>query len=555
MSRNTTTWVVSIPQSSGVEINAYLNVDNKPIRQQQKLKTLKEYIRKHPKGWKKRLELAQMLCIQGSWEEAIAQYSLVLKQQPQLINVQLTLGKILHCMGREEEAIKLYQKGLNSSNNLASQKHLQGLIEITNRKYHQAAIEFESAASLEPSNIAHWNALAKTQIALEAPHKALEALSAVSLNDSFEATNSTKFITQFIHTHDALLQLGDLEAAQKSLQQAYLLTPEDIQVLHRMADLRCRLKLVNGKPGKHTKQIIRDALKIAPKAAEVYNSLSYYYIFRGEWEQGISILEKFIAEHSYNPLGWYYYAICLFHTGKNRTAAEAILQAYKLYPQDCEIYRGLCEILPASGQVNLLPEIIHKMLNLFSDRWSVWTIAGKVLVENFQQTQKGCTLSAKAIELQPCLADTWFHHGRVLVLAGEYHLAIENLKQGWLKLSIADDCINSTSVSQISVDCCILNSDAIASIPQSIFAAFWLGKSYQQLNDNINSDRWWKIALNYSHQLSRFDATNAYYWQGRIFTELGNTKASYIAYQKACSGQLLYPARQDAELAISEYKK
>ena len=61
MSRNTTFRVVSLTQSSGVELNAYLVGDSKPTRQEQKLKTLSEYVQQYPSGWKKRLELANRM--------------------------------------------------------------------------------------------------------------------------------------------------------------------------------------------------------------------------------------------------------------------------------------------------------------------------------------------------------------------------------------------------------------------------------------------------------------------------------------------------------------
>jgi hypothetical protein len=71
------------------------------------------------------------------------------------------------------------------------------------------------------------------------------------------------------------------------------------------------------------------------------------------------------------------------------------------------------------------------MLKRFPQRWSVWTTAGRVLVEHLEEIERRCLVSVEGTQLQPMLADTWFRHGQVLAL-GEKHLeAVETLAQGW----------------------------------------------------------------------------------------------------------------------------
>ena len=98
MSRNAATYLVQFIQPSGVELNAHLVLDKKLTRQEIKLNTLNKYVQQHPTGWKKRLELAKLLYSMGCWEQAIAHYRLVLKQQSQSMEIHLQLGKILHLM-------------------------------------------------------------------------------------------------------------------------------------------------------------------------------------------------------------------------------------------------------------------------------------------------------------------------------------------------------------------------------------------------------------------------------------------------------------------------
>ncbi|MEH1893557.1 MAG: tetratricopeptide repeat protein [Nostoc sp.] len=339
MSGNLATYLVQFPQPSGVEMNVHLVLDEKPTRQDQKLKTLSKYIQKYPQGWKKRLELADLLYTMGSWEQAIAEYRQVIERSPQLLNVRLQLGKILQMMKREAEAIEVYGSALPLSSNRATQHHIGGLIAVCKGDTQKAIIAFDSAADLEPDKIVHCLALGQVQKGRENPIGALRAFSRVlSLNSDD--------IVALIHSYDALMAMGDFQEARQKLSRAIALAPDDFRVLQRQLDQRCGMRLVSGEEGKQTKKLIGSVLRQTPHAAEAYKSLAYYHLYRGDWAQGVGVLAEFTEEHPNNPSGWYYYGQCLFHTGENQAAGEMMLKAYSLYPDDCEIYRALCKILP-----------------------------------------------------------------------------------------------------------------------------------------------------------------------------------------------------------------
>src|SRR4028119_1003295 len=130
MSRNTALRLVSLTQSTGVELNAYLVLDNLPTRIDQKLKTLSEYVQQYPSGWKKRLELANLLYAMGRIEQAVEEYRQVISRQQPLIGVRLQLGKLLQLMGQEAEAIAVYETALPLVRNQATRQHIGGLIAV-----------------------------------------------------------------------------------------------------------------------------------------------------------------------------------------------------------------------------------------------------------------------------------------------------------------------------------------------------------------------------------------------------------------------------------------
>jgi tetratricopeptide (TPR) repeat protein len=524
MSRNTITYLVQLAQSSGVEMNAHLVADRRPTRQQSKLKTLSQYIQRHPQGWKKHLELAELLYATGCWDNAVEEYRQVLICQPQLFEVRLKLGKILQLMERETEAVEVYQSALELTENVATRHHLMGAIclsasasriAICQLNYQQAAKEFQSAASQEPDNAAHWHALGQVYLSLEAPHLALQAFNKVLAIDPDD-------LIALNHSYDVLIAVGYIYQAQERLSKAIALAPQDFPTLKRLVEMRCDRGLVWGDEGKQTKQQIQALQRLAPQAVDGYNFLAYYHIFRGDRAKGVATLQKFVEEHPKSPIGWYRYARCLFHTEDTQGAAEAILRAYKLYQKDCEIYQALCEILPEFGRLEELKPILEEMCDRFPERWSVWATAGRVLVEHYQEIERGCTVSKKSIQLQPQLADTWFHYGRVLALAGKHLEAVEALEHGWQLLPEA----------------------------RSLPAAVWLGESYQALGDDVNSRKWLEIGCDRAQELMDFNPTIARYWQGRALDRLGNVMDAMQAYQTALNQHILYPAYGEVKEAL-----
>ena len=514
MSRSTAAYLVSIDGLSGLEITACLVLDEKPIGQERRLKTLSKYVREHPRGWKKRKELADLLSAMGRWEEAVGEYRQVLSRQPRLIEVRLQLGKILQMMARKAEAIEAYKGAMALTGNPATRQHLSGLIESCRQGDRFAAIAFESAAALEADNPAHWLALGQTQLRIGNPAAALRAFDAI-LGLNPEET------TALIYSYDALFTLSRFREAHERVNRALELAPEDFRALKRVADYRCGMRLVSRAEGKQTKQYIRRALRQVPNASGASESLAYYHVFRGQWKKGVAVLQQFVVARPNNPGGWYSLARCLFHVGENQKAAEAILRAQNLYPEDCEIYRLACDILPEAGKLQELQPLVQEMLGRFPQRWSIRAAAGRVLVEDYKDIERGLAVAATATELQPQVADAWFWYGRVLALGNQHQKAVAALERGW-------QC---------------WQSDGGCPLP----AALWLGESYRALGNQAKSRQWWQEAARQAGELMVFNPAVASYWQGKALKGLGDKKGAERCFGLALDRQLLYPARGEIE--------
>ena len=553
MSRNNTSKLVSFTQSSGVELNINLILSEKLSRQDQKLQTLTQYLQKYPSGWKKQLELADLLYAMGRWSQAVEQYDQVVVKQPQLIEVRLKLGKILQLMGKTAEAIEIYQGALCMGNSPpsppptkvseATRHHILGLIAVCQGETQGAIIAFESATRIEPSNPSHWLALGEVR---------MERENFVAAKSAFDVILSLKpdDLVALLASYDALLVMGNLREAQSYLIKAEDNCADDFRVLKRLAHHRCRRRLVKENVGKQTKKIITAALKLAPNAPDAHVVLAYYHIFRGEWEKGVTVLQQFIESHPNNPNGWYYYGRCLFHTGEYEKAMDAMLSAHRLYPDNCEICRGLCEILHHSRLCRNMkfhreefdisfPSLLEEMLEKFPQRWNVWATVGRSLVECLREIEQGCGVSEQGTRLQPQLPDAWFCHGRVLGLAQKHREAVEALEKGWDLSQLHPTPSNQTSKWLGEVNCV-----------QCVSAAVWLGENYQSLEDDGISQKWWEKAWDLAEELRYFGPVMAGYWQGRVFESLGNLSGAVEAYGVALSEQLLFPMRGEVKVTV-----
>ncbi|HBK99649.1 MAG TPA: hypothetical protein DD001_21180, partial [Microcoleaceae bacterium UBA10368] len=185
--------------------------------------------------------------------------------------------------------------------------------------------------------------------------------------------------------------------------------------------------------------------------------------------------------------------------------------------------------LGGSNHQVTLTSIVEEMLDRFPDRWSVWTTAGRVLVESFQEIDRGCSVSAKGTQLEPQLSDAWFCHGRVLALALKHREAVEALAQGWQLLPEDGGYL------------------------QSVSAAVWLGESYGVLGDEVASRKWLEKACHFQ-ELMEFDPAMAGYWRGRALLGLGDVTEAVEAYRGALSRRLLYPFRGEVEDAVKRLK-
>lgn len=508
---------------SDIENSFQITLVHMPTIRDAKIDTLEKYVRQHPKGWKKRVELAERFYATGRWEEAIGQYRWVLTKQPRLIAVVMRLGELLCAMERGAEAIEVYEQFLVRAHAAAARIHFDGLKEMCRGHYGTAAGLFRQALQLEPRQKAYWHSLGDVYLKTGAAMKALQAYDAaleVEPDDIVALTSSS----------EALTAIGEEKEAARRLHRALALDPEHGPALKRLIEQRSVMGLVKGEEGNQTRLHLRRAQRTAPDVAEVCEARALYLLFRGEWKEGVALLREFTERRPNNPRGWHNYARSLFRTGDAEAAVEAIKRAHALSQSDMTIHLSACTILRGADRPQELQTLLAAMLDRFPQHWSVWAKAGLAIAQRLGEAERACAVSVRGPQLQPDLAAAWIGHGRVLSSVGRHLEAVAAFEEAlnWLP-----------------------SDDGYSMI---IPATCWLGESRRAVGNEQRARACWLNAAVALPEFIKRAPAYGHYWHGRILELLSDSTKALDAYLKALNNHLLYPARQEAQEAVKRLR-
>ncbi|MDQ1638157.1 MAG: hypothetical protein QOF62_1496 [Pyrinomonadaceae bacterium] len=512
--------LVNVTLNSGIERGFYIHLDHKPRKLAPKIKSITRYTTEHPAGWKKRLELAQLLYEAGQWKRAIEEYRRVLEKQPQLLDVYLELGNLLDLMDDESDSIENYQKALAVAREPATHHRVRGLLELRQGNYHRAIAQFQEATQLEPNDLLHWRYLAFVYLMEDSTLEALgcfEQVLGINADDSASLT----------HLPYLLRDLGRTSEAEQYLDRALQQYPDNVLSMKYLVDLRCRRQWVFGREGKRTLGFIQRTLRLAEGSPEIQDSLCSYYLARGEWSEGIAVLRAFTEAHPTSPEGWAYYAKALYQTGNVKAATESIKRGYQLDAHSWQTNAVACEIYGLQGPSPFVRLLLERMLERFPQRWTAWARAALAWLTGLKDAERAIAISARAPQLQPRLADAWFQHARVLTLAGRYHEAIVSAEVGWRQLPEDDDGV------------------------QSIPAAIGLAENYVFIRALGNEQVWIAEAARRLNAFIDLNPAAGNYWEGKLLELTGERRAAVQSYGIALEHSLFYPLRHDAEKAIA----
>lgn len=274
--------LVRITLPNGVEQYVPLALDHQPTRQQQKLAALRTYVQQHPGGWRKHVQLADLLYTMGHWEDAISIFHHVLRRQPFYLQARLRLGQMLRLLQRENEAIKVYANALAWTDRAATQHYLHGCMDICNRHLEKAVQSYTAAADLDPGNALYRRELGLTWLRAGHPEEALQAFDLVLADHPDDLVALT-------FSYAPLMAAGREEDAQWRMERAWQLDAENALALAQLIDSRCRRGQVWGDAGRRTKALLACALQLSHESPHVQAAQAHYHIARGEPHKGLAL--------------------------------------------------------------------------------------------------------------------------------------------------------------------------------------------------------------------------------------------------------------------------
>lgn len=92
------------------------------------LEALERYVQRHPRGWKKRWELALRLREAGSLEKAVFHFRAAASRQPHRLELWSDLGMALLLLGRTKESCEAFETALRLARDEVSRARLRELI-------------------------------------------------------------------------------------------------------------------------------------------------------------------------------------------------------------------------------------------------------------------------------------------------------------------------------------------------------------------------------------------------------------------------------------------
>lgn len=322
----------SVSIQGGVELSVCLVVKRRVTHVKLQLNSIRRYIGRHPGGWKRRLELADLLYAIGDWDAAFTEYDGLLEQR-RLPSVAVRYVHMLRVMGRDvSDADGL--KMLRHMQHDAGRLHLRAVLCFCRRNFPEARRIFEKAIEVEPGNPVHWFELSRVCTDTKSALHAIRGAYVLLPGDS-----------RILHRFFYLLLEAGLESEAFCLESQP--GSQDILIVELLVEkillMRPRLK----EEIRRARALIQRLLRHDPTSC-VFHDL-YSRIETAYGADGMKILNGFVQKYPLNPYGHYNCALRLAACDDFSGAREAIERARQLRGDDIAINRAYDRIFSKSS--------------------------------------------------------------------------------------------------------------------------------------------------------------------------------------------------------------
>lgn len=410
---------VQIRLGSGVETEALLSLDYPPRQASvRRRSSLESYIREHPSGWKRRLELGRHSLEEGRLEEAVSQLEPVVQAQPHHVQPWVALATAYDLLERPEDAATACGRALAGVKGSANLLFLQGLRERFLGRTAEAERAWEAACEAAPERSLPRVALARLRLATGRPAEALRDLDAALAADPADVAALTL-------GQDALRLAGRPAESRRRAARALEIDGANVPALFLWSAARCHAS--GGRPPQDSVER-RRWLKLqglARKRADARRVLAFCHACRGDSAGAERLLVDLTRERPHLRQGWLELARLLDWLGRSWEAAEALGWARGLGEQSREASLLSCRIAVRAGLRERALAGIDGLLESHGEAWDTASTAAWVLTSLDHDPARALELSHAASRLQPGLPAAWIEHGHILARWGRQSEAAE----------------------------------------------------------------------------------------------------------------------------------
>lgn len=468
------------------------------------------YVERHPTGWKRRLELARALRLEGRLEESAAHYRIAVDRPSAPLAAEVELAETLAALGRREEADRAWARAIGQARSPALAHHLEGLRAAGRADRERAARHFAAAAAAGPGEAAHAAALGAAELAAGRPAEALAALEPL-------AEDPAAGPDALLALAEALEVTGRAGAARRAVERALTADPGNPIALARSVQARIRAHHLGGDEGQETARRLARLAAVAPGHPETDLAHALHAATLGRVGEAEALIGRRVAERPRAPGAWLAAARLLAALCQRARAAEAADRALTLAPADLELAEEAWVIYPAAGRDADARRLLERLLEAAPHRWQLLIAA--LRRPEALAPDRAPALSELAVRLQPELHRSWLMHAAVLARAGADAAAVAALERAG-ELTPADDA----------------HGDAVE-------AALLLARCRRRAGDLEGARRALDAGLGRAEELAALDPAAAFVHRSRLLAALGDAADTRPCFEAGCeSGPPAHPA-------------
>ncbi|HEX6097858.1 MAG TPA: sigma-70 family RNA polymerase sigma factor [Thermoanaerobaculia bacterium] len=338
------------------ERDVYFHLAAPPLRfSQRTLARLERYIAEHPRGWRKRLQLARVLRERGAVGEAIAIYEQVVASRPSHVLAWLELAECAALVDGAGAAAERHAAAARAVSPQVAPLHRALALALGG---HVAAGIEQIAAMAHGSEAAAylWFTVARL---CAGDGRIEEAAHAIDRALEHDPANSVLLAASY----DILCSADRAGDATVRLAAALRADPANVIALQREVLRRASLRSQTGEESHATMVMARRLESIAGGAADTVFALAELARSRGSLRRAAAMARSLIESHPNNAMAWLRSAeiVAGTHLAPPDEIVAALRRARELDPSNAHAAVRLSAALAAAGSVDESLTVLHDL--------------------------------------------------------------------------------------------------------------------------------------------------------------------------------------------------